>query len=245
MKNSKALINSFACRSFRTTGDRDYIHARLAFRNRLFPQFQWSALHCLEKYLKCILLLNRIKAKKFKHEVRRPINRFNQEAKFQLELSDQTLKFIDHLETGARFRYLEVSWMNRGFELVDLDRAVFEIRKYCQVLDHTIDINGEEISVLDENLKRISEAKAPWGKNIKILDGWIEKILENKDHPARKSLIWNNLWFSASNRKRITIKEGFEAENSPLFMHPEIIDEVVEYIYLPQEIINAYKQQMS
>lgn len=47
-----ALLNDFAIRSFRDTADRDYIHARLAYRAQLVPQFQWSALHCLEKYAK-------------------------------------------------------------------------------------------------------------------------------------------------------------------------------------------------
>ena len=47
-------VNSFALRAFRDTADRDYIHARMAYRADLFPQFHWSALHALEKYAKCI-----------------------------------------------------------------------------------------------------------------------------------------------------------------------------------------------
>jgi len=55
------LLNDFAIRCFRNTADRDYVHARLAFRARIIPQFLWSSLHCIEKYGKCILLLNRMK----------------------------------------------------------------------------------------------------------------------------------------------------------------------------------------
>ncbi len=63
------LLNDFALRSLRETADKDYVHARLAYRYRLIPQFFWSSLHSLEKYTKCVLLLNRIDATKVKHEV--------------------------------------------------------------------------------------------------------------------------------------------------------------------------------
>lgn len=53
-------VNSFALRAFRDTADRDYIHARMAYRADLLPQFHWSSLHSLEKYAKCIAILVRI-----------------------------------------------------------------------------------------------------------------------------------------------------------------------------------------
>src|SRR5688572_4958760 len=57
-----ALLNNFAVRSFRDVADGDYIAARLSFRSQLIPQFLWQSLQAIEKYLKCILVLNRIKA---------------------------------------------------------------------------------------------------------------------------------------------------------------------------------------
>ena len=61
--DKKILINDFAIRSFRDIADYDYISARMAYRAKLLPQFLWLGLQAIEKYLKCILLLNRIKAK--------------------------------------------------------------------------------------------------------------------------------------------------------------------------------------
>lgn len=43
--NMTQKVNSFALRAFRDTAVRDYIHARMAYRAELFPQFHWSALH--------------------------------------------------------------------------------------------------------------------------------------------------------------------------------------------------------
>lgn len=82
-----ALLNSFAIRSFRYTADRDYVHARLAYRAQLVPQFLWSSLHCLEKYAKGTLLLNRIEARSARHTVTPLLKVFNDQAKFQIVLS--------------------------------------------------------------------------------------------------------------------------------------------------------------
>ncbi|MBU0482592.1 MAG: hypothetical protein KKG47_15985 [Proteobacteria bacterium] len=64
-----ALLNDFAIRSFRDVADSDYIAARMAYRAQLVQQFLWSGLQAMEKYLKCILLLNRIKAKNVRHDL--------------------------------------------------------------------------------------------------------------------------------------------------------------------------------
>ena len=102
-------VNSFALRAFRDTADRDYIHARMAYRADLFPQFHWSALQALEKYAKCIAILVRVPKPKraIKHEVERSIELIS--VKVDFALSEQTRKFIKRLEDlGARFRYFEV-----------------------------------------------------------------------------------------------------------------------------------------
>src|SRR5690606_35354963 len=125
-------VNSFALRAFRDTADRDYIHARMAYRADLFPQFHWSALHALEKYAKCIAILIRVPKPKraIKHEVERTLVLVSE--KLGIALSEQTKKFIKrHEEFGARFRYLEASWFIQDCELAILARAVWELRRFC------------------------------------------------------------------------------------------------------------------
>lgn len=120
-------INSFAQRSFRDNADRDYILARMAYRTQLYPQFLWSSLHALEKYAKCILILTRTKRVNVKknqfddvgHEVMKALDLLDK--KIEIKLSEQTLDFIKRLESGARFRYLEVSWYAKRAELTILD----------------------------------------------------------------------------------------------------------------------------
>ncbi|MCI2283578.1 hypothetical protein L3081_09485 [Colwellia sp. MSW7] len=237
-------INSFALRSFRDTADKDYIHARMAYRAGLFPQFHWSALHALEKYAKCILILTRIPKPTNRddfigHEVKKSLILISNVLDFTL--SEQTTKFIDRLEKfGAKYRYLEVSWFIKDCELAILDRAVWELRRYCNAEIYEYSDNSY-VSVKNEKYKQIKLVDKPTKINTRISGGFIEKSLENLNSSARPDLIWNNLYYSNSNRKSVSIKKSTMAENSPFHLHPEIIDEVSKYIFVPREFRNAYK----
>jgi hypothetical protein len=237
------LVNDFAIRSFRETADKDYVAARMAYRARLIQPFLWSALHCLEKYVKGILVLNRVKAHKG-HSVLPGVESMRQHGKFELDLSADTVSFIKKLEDyGAEYRYYEVSYDIQPFDIVRFDRAVWELRRYCQPLDYDIvDMNGKAVNLLSRELDRVHQAKAKQEKGTCVTGGILEQIIEKKDHPAREALVWNNLFFGSSRRRRVKIRPDWEAGNSPFFIHPEIIDEVVKYVYIPKDIAEGVRQ---
>jgi HEPN domain-containing protein len=237
------LVNDFAIRSFRETADKDYIAARMAYRARLIQPFRWSALHCLEKYVKGILVLNRVKAHRG-HSVLPGIERMKQHGKFELDLSAETVKFIKKLEDyGAEYRYYEVSYDIQPFDIARLDRAVWELRRYCQTLDcDIVDMNGKTMSLLTQELDRVHRAKAKHEKGTCVMGGFLEQIIEKKDHPAREALIWNNLFFGPSRRKGVKMRPDWEAGNSPFYLYPEIIDEVIKYVYIPKDIAEGVRQ---
>lgn len=238
----KILVNDFALRSLRETADKDYVHARLAYRSRLIPQALWSSLHCLEKYMKCILVLNQIDAKKIKHEFELGLTELNSQGKFQIELSEPAKAFVTKLEDGARFRYYETSYHAEELDLLKLDKTVWELRRYCQPLDYDFEINGRQENQLAANLGRIRAAQQAGEKGTCIANGWLESILDKPNHSAREALIWKNLFFGRSHRQKVSIQNYHESGNSPLFMHPEIVDEVAKYIFLPEEVKVAYRQ---
>lgn len=244
MWSKDALLNDFAIRCFRETADRDYILARLAYRAALIPQFLWSSLQCLEKYSKCILLLNRVKGKGVRHEVSEALKRMRESGPFEVPLSQQTKGFIRHLEeNGAEYRYFEVSYWNTGHDIVKLDRSVWELRRYCQVLDYEIKTQTDSHSALAANLQRIRDGVTKHKKGTCILGGWLEQVEKNKGHSAREPLLWNNLYFGPSRRRKILIRSGIEAGNSPLYLHPEIIDDVAQYVYIPKPILAMWQSE--
>lgn len=238
------LLNMFAIRSFRDTADRDYVHARLAYQSKLVPQFQWSALHCLEKYAKGILLLNRFPAKEIGHEVTGALNLLRKYSKFEVKLSRAVLRFIDRLESGAEFRYFEVSYYNEPFDIARLDCAVSELRRYCQALDWEVKTDGGSTNLLGSMLAQIEHAAQHNQRDSCIQNGWLEMILKDRKHPARKALVWQNLYFGASKRNRVKLEGFFEAGNSPLYLHPEILDEALKYVHLPKRVAIEWRKEL-
>lgn len=218
----------------------DYISARMSFRASLIEQFHWQALQALEKYLKAILLYNRIKAPKIGHSLSKALNKA-QQLPFDLELTQPAREFVDHIDTYGRFRYLEASYFIHGPKLVELDRTVWEIRRYCKVLKYDISLqDGHKNQMLPLELEAIERSKNLPPQQFRILGGTLEKIIDKKDHPARAPLIWQNGFFGRSRRKTVKARTGFQAKNSPLTLHPEILDIVKEYVYLPKEVVDAY-----
>ena len=122
------FVNSFGTQSFRDQADRDYVAARLACRYELFPQFLWASHQAIEKYLKAILLYNRVKATQVGHDLALAIS-LTETLPFKIELSSRSRNFIGHLARVGEFRYIDIPFSVHGHILIDLDLAVWEIRR--------------------------------------------------------------------------------------------------------------------
>jgi HEPN domain-containing protein len=221
----------------------DYISARMSLRAGLIEQFHWQALQALEKYLKAILLYNRIKAPKINHSLSKALNKAEQ-LPFKLDLTPLAIEFVKHIDTFGRFRYLEASYFIHGPKLVELDRTVWEVRRYCKVLNYEVSLSdGQKKKMLPLELEAIENSKNHPPQQFRIISGALGKIIDNKGHPARAPLIWQNGFFGKSRRKAVRVQAGFQAKNSPLTLHPEILDAIIEYVYLPKEVVDAYRNR--
>lgn len=239
---TNVLLNDFAVRSFRDVADNDYIAARLAHRARLGPQFLWAALQAMEKYLKCILVLNRIAAPN-SHDLRELLDGFGRHARFQLRLSAATEQLIEHLDQYGRHRYFEASYVVEDLDLVKLDRAVWEVRRYAQVIDREVNSDSDEgVDLLRDRLAEIDDAMQRPPQKFAIHGGRLEAIIGKADDPAREPLLWKNLFYGTRARTSVLLPTGFHAGNAPLLLHPEILDEVLKYVYLPKAVIKAYRE---
>lgn len=237
-------INNFASRSFRDMADGDYISARLACRAVLIPQFLWAAQQALEKYLKYVLLVNRIPATEVRHNILSALE-LTENLPFKIELRPQSLKFIKHIATYGEYRYLDISYFVRGYVLLDLDMAVWDLRRYCQV----IDVRGKQLP-LDEQIllekanAALSESNANPPHEFRLNGGVLEKILDTKDHPAREALVWQNAFFGTRGRKHVRLRNHLRAQNSPLHMYPHMLDELLKYVYIPKGLVKGYRRHL-
>jgi hypothetical protein len=220
------LLNDFAIRCFRDTADGDYIAARLASRCRLAQQFLWSSQQAVEKYLKCILLLNRIEARNVKHNLSKALDAILHSNKLTLELTESTSGFIGSLNNFGEYRYLEVSNFAWGHDLVALDRSVWDLRRYC---------------TLDQDLAKNKLTEGVLPPRVSISCGFLEKVMEDKKHPARSALLWQNAYFGGSRRRFVHLANWFSGTNAPLYLNPQILPEVKRYVHLPEKVVRAYE----
>jgi len=234
-------LNDFTTRSFRDTADGDYIAARMAYRARLLPQFLWLSLQCLEKYLKCTLVLNRVSAKNIRHELTPLLDRFRVAGKFDIRMSKSSRTFVEYLDTFGRHRYFETSYHAWGLEIMQLDRAVWELRRYAQVIDYYITTAGKIVHLLEPELQRLKNAERR-PHQYRIFGGVLEDLIAKRSHPARAQLLWQNAFLGERYRRTVRLARHIRFANSPLSLHPEILDEVLKYVYLPRDVIDLYRK---
>ena len=220
------LLNDFAFRSFCDIADGDYIAARFACRAHLVVQYQWASQQAIEKYIKCILLLNRIPATKVKHNLSAGLDAIDGSDKLSLDLSKRSRQFIQYLDTRGKYRYLEISNIGTGHDLFPLDLAVWELRKFC-----TTDSASHRVNLRDG---------FPPPK-VRLPGRRLEEIIDSSGDPAREPLLWHNAFFGKKVRRTVKAPGWLKGSNSPLFLNPEILDEVIKYIYLPEDLIKAYR----
>lgn len=238
-------VNSFATQSFRDQADRDYVAARLACRFELMPQFLWASHQSVEKYLKAILLYNRIKATKVGHNLTKAMN-LMKNLPFHIELSSRSRSFLNHLSEYGEFRYIDVPYHVEGFVLVDLDLLVWELRRYCQVLD----VFGKvlppaEQAQLNTAKEKLSRSSSEPKHKFRLTGGILEKMLDEKSHPSRSALTWNNLVYGVRTRSSVRVKQHLHAQNPLLYMYPEMLDELLKYVFIPDRLADGYRAHLA
>jgi len=238
-------LNSFATQSFRDQADRDYIAARLACRYELFPQFLWSSHQAIEKYLKAILLYNRINATEVGHDLAAAMS-LTKQLPFQIELSSRSRKFIDHLANCGEFRYLDVPYHVAGYVLVDLDLAVWEVRRFCQVLDVFGKVLPPQAQALLEKAKaELARSSAEPRYKFHLHGGLLEKILKDRKHPSRSALQWQNAAYGVRSRATVRAKHHLHAQNPHLYLYPEMLDELLKFVFIPRRLAGGYRAHLA
>ena len=82
----------------------------------------------------------------------------------------------------------------------------------------------------------LPRAPFPWG------GAGDPRVGDDPNNPAREPLLWQNALFGKRTRRRVWARRGFGAINSPLFLNPDLLDEVEKYVLLPKEVKTAYRE---
>lgn len=236
-------INDFANRSFRDHADQDYIMARIAYRKEFDQQFLWCSLQALEKYLKAILLYNRVSAKGIGHNLVEGLNRVKQisDLGFSLPSSD-TENFIEYISAYGADRYLSHPTYLRDKALLTLDKTVWCIRRYCYFMRQVINKDGQEISFFESNKQKVTNPYFETNRHkYKIFNGYLEKVIE-KRLPSYNALVWKNFYYGRVKKhaiKNICIR--MSSQNPTHSLHPEKFSVLNQLVDFPRAIRNEYE----
>lgn len=236
-------IDSFIAGSFRDVADADYLAARICWRRELFQQFFWMALQAVEKYLKGILLFNRISIKKFLHDLPGLLAEAKKLSAIDLKLRPDVDDFIGILVEQGLNRYFESNFMLRGQEILLLDECVWQLRIHCVALNKEVKERGKVIWTSQEHFEKIKKHQN--GKNpnrISIPYGFLEQLLAGNSE-AKKDLVWKNFYFGSRQKRRIKFKSEFRFRSSQLVMTPEVFPELDDLVKFSKKVRSHFQNQ--
>ena len=226
----QVVLNTFASDVFRKQADCDYITARANYRMHLRQQFLWSAQQAMEKYLKAILLFNGKSAryyslpdgrkkKEFGHDLSALLVEVKQLPLFKIEVESEDEKFLSYLSRlGGANRYLSMSSYNTSDAIHRLDRLVWNVRRYCQYIpDRGLGCSSAVPGLQAAFVRSIEDPNRKlMPHKFSLLGGELEAVIKRppKD-PARKALVWANLFYGKKRRLQVTYSSFSSSEVSP------------------------------
>lgn len=156
--------------------DDDYICARLSARNALYRHFSWNASQSLEKYTKCIILLQGGNAK-FGHNFHRRlkddvIDQNSNEFPEYLDISntckvceklreyarESLISFVKRIEAAGHTegRYRKTNNLVKPYDLQKLDLVVMFLRRLCAPAPCSLHSKNEHDRKLDRDPEQVA-----------------------------------------------------------------------------------------
>ncbi len=219
-----------AKRSFRDVADQDYIAARACYRLGLTIQFMHLAHQAVEKYLKAILLFNRVSTLEVGHHLKKARDKIISSTKLNFSLSKESNKFLKILDRKGSNRYFEHYHEATHFHLEWLDLIVFEVRAYCYVVNYNQNICGKKICLLNHELIKIKNHKEELDEFRPLFNGYLEKIFFGKKYNIRNQLVWSNRYWKGEIVESENDNIHFVTAYPTQCLHPECFDYLCKFI---------------
>jgi hypothetical protein len=96
--------------------------------------------------------------------------------------------------------------------------------------------------MLDAALDELRASGANPRHTFKIPRGYLEEILAKPKHPARDALVWHNPCYGVRSRKTVKVRDVMQAFNAPLYLFPDMLDELLAYVFVPQ--VDAWREHL-
>jgi len=241
-EQKRRYVIIFIDRSFRDMADKDYIAARILYRVNLGPQFLWSAQQAMEKYLKGVLLYNNASTIKLGHDLEKALKALGQITDIPFDIPDDVRQFIRRLNEQGTNRYFEYPAAALGEELLQLDQAVWCIRRYCYWMRGTVGPATAPVERLPIEIARVHAFQEKDIHKFRIPGGYLEEILRTPKARLREHLVWKNFYYGSYMKRHIKsfTMQAWSA-NPTHFMRPEIFDDLARLVRFSKPVENYFR----
>lgn len=242
MTRNDPFINDFANRSFRDLADQDYITARVAYRNEFDQQFRWCALQAIEKYLKAILLFNRVSCKGLGHDLNKALQRVQNITDLEFSVPADVEEFVDYISVYGADRYLSHPTHLKYGALLTLDKSVWCIRRYCFFMRQVVKVDGGVKELFEINKRKVTNPQFEKLPHLyRISGGYLEKIIDER-LPAYDDLIWKNFYYGRVKKHQIkNFRFRTSSQNPTHSLHREAFDTLDSLVDFPKPIKKLYR----
>ncbi len=224
----------YVTQAFRDVADQDYAAARAMYRLSLDLQFLWFAEQAVEKYLKAILLYNG-QDSRVGHRITKAFERLREIDDIAFDFPAETREFLELLQKCGPDRYLSKPWFAFGNELELLDQTVWHARRYCQYFRGDPDRFPVAVSVVTAPAFK----NKPW--TFRILDGELERILDNSDWPLGDDVRWRNTFFAEG---AAAPPQRMKSINPVTVFAPGLFQALRERIHFPSDAVEAFSAEL-
>ena len=103
---------------------------------------------------------------------------------------EKTSNFLVYLDTYGRHRYFETPYYTKGQELISLDRAVWDVRRYARSVDYSIKtFEGNDVNLLAYEIEanELAEKYPPHRSPLLLVDTWKRYFFCRKQSLLRKN----------------------------------------------------------
>lgn len=236
-EDERKLLSDYVKRSFRNQADRDYIAARVSYRLALYPQFLWSSLQAIEKYLKAILLWSCQSIKDYRHNALALMKAVADLPSIGFAIPARAANFVEFVTNYGVNRYLDSAVFLNGGELWELDWTVWHVRRFCR--DFLLMPGDADRYEPIHSTTRLRESQEAHNQRAVLfrLDGFLEEVLTQGPAATRAALVYKNPCFSRSKRLKIkNVPWTIMFENPTHVMRPQILPLVEELVQFPKEV---------
>lgn len=247
-QSTRSDRNSFITRSFRDTADQDYIVARACWRIGLRDQFMWSGLQAMEKYFKTIILFHDGDTRMIRHDLKEAL-RIAVELQEEEILNGRAKAFLLYLDAYGQDRYFCKPTGTRGQEILQLDHAVWSVRRFCEDLDWLREASREKGTEWHARWIAYRQSRKCSSNPMRFRlkhPGYLEDVLDGRADPGqRETLVWKNLYFGSRRKKSVRMRLRRTARTPSHYFYPGLQEWLSKRVFMPKSVMKEYRDAIS